>query len=87
MVETVIKTIPSKGTRLKMAGYIGMVVSIAWVLTSLAVLFDWSTMEKLQYVGVGYERWESTMIWLLGIYAASETGVKAGEAVMNRSRE
>lgn len=84
MVEAIIKTIPSKGTRLAWAKSIGWFATIGWFASIVAIFAGWATIEQITAVGVTYGNWKATMVFLLGVYAASETGVKVGESLMNR---
>ncbi len=77
MVEQVVKTIPSKGTRLKMMVWLE-IIAIAWALFATFNLNDSTAMIAV------FSAWADFTKWNVGIYVASETVVKGGEAVMNK---
>ncbi len=83
MVETVMKVIPNKGTRLKGARWLAGFSVLAWVLSILMVKLDWFTVAEATTMlwTTEYMKWGLTASF--GIYATSETGIKIGEAVMN----
>jgi len=84
MVETMVKTIPSKGTRIKWAKGIGLITTLAWLASALLVVTGHATESEIKLIGVTFDNWSATMTMLLGIYAASESVVKGAEGYMNR---
>jgi len=84
MVEEVVKTIPGGGTRFLITLFIGAVTTLAWLVTALAIFKGWATKDELEFVGVGFSSWESTMTVILGIYGTTEVGVYGSNAYMNR---
>lgn len=83
MVEQVIKTIPSKGSRLWMMIILELMltVGVVWAAVYTAEHAKDVTADLfIAFIG----SWSSFTQWNVGIYAISETGVKAGEAVMNK---
>lgn len=89
MVEEIVKHVPSQGTRLKITLAIGVITTLAWLATAIAVLNNPladnpDLLTQLQFVGVGFASWENTMTWILGIYGTTEVGAKGATAYMNR---
>lgn len=82
--EKVVKKIKGGGTRLKITLFIGVVTTIAWVITAIALFKNPELKGQLEFVGVGFSSWESTMTWLLGIYGTTEVGVYGSSAYMNK---
>ena len=84
MVEKIVKQIPSKGSRAKGARYLAIFSIIAWVASILMVKVGWFTVQDAGVIlwTTEYMKWGLTTSFVA--YAASETGVKAAEAYMNR---
>jgi len=79
-----VKTIPSKGTRLRWAKNIGWFATIGWWISALTMAFGGATVEQIETVGVTFSNWMATMVMVLSVYATSEAVVKASEGYMNR---
>jgi len=77
MVEEIYKKIPSKGTRLWMMVWLEAIV-IAWALYA-----TFNSADSVAMIAV-FAAWADFTKWNVGIYAASETVVKGGEAAMNK---
>lgn len=71
------KIIPSQKTRLKLLLSIGAIATAAWGLSFFGVAAEGQA--------VTYDQWYNTMVWLFGLYAASEVGSKHAHAVLNKN--
>lgn len=76
MVEQITKTIPTKGTRLKIMLIVEVFVSLLFLLA----LIGWIDTT----LGVNAAWWAEFTKWNLGIYAGSESIAKGAEGYMNR---
>ena len=77
MVEQVTRTIPSKGTRLKIAVTVELFISLLFILAVIGVIDPETS-------GVTAAWWSEFTKWNLGIYAGSESIAKGAEGYMNR---
>ena len=85
MVNQVIKTIPSKGSRLWTMIILEVLATAFCIILFSKILGaelnENYTKEALLIFGA----WAGFTQWIVGIYAMSETVVKGGEAVMNKN--
>ena len=84
MVEQVIKTIPSKGSRLKMMIWLEFLATFFCLFIFYKMLGAELNTEYVKEALLIFSAWAGFTQWNVGIYAMSETVVKGGEAVMNK---
>ena len=88
MVDTTKKktvlTIPSKGTRIKGALALAGFSIVAWIVSLIMIKSGWINVAEGSYMlwGADLMKWGVSTAFF--IYAGSETGIKMGEAYMNR---
>lgn len=83
--QTVTRVIPSKGTRAKGAVALAVFSVSAWLLSALVIKIGWFTVDDAKIILWTTEHMKWGLTASFSVYVASETGVKLGEAYMNRN--
>ena len=79
-----IKQLPNNGTQKAQRDLVFSIVSAAWIMSLIALKFDWFTLEELQIFGVTFNDWWIAVGVTGGIYVVGEIGRKNADAQMNK---